>query len=62
MAGAVSAMQLDINPAHVHFYIFNKTNLGTYNAVFLNTELQKLNHSAQFLTGSQRDFFYVYKK
>ncbi len=62
MAGAKSAIQLDINPSHIHFYIFNKNNAGTYNAIFLNEELQRLNHSAKYLTGSERDFFYLYKK
>jgi hypothetical protein len=62
MAGAVSAMQLDINPSHIHFYVFNKNNAGTYDAIFLNKELQNLNRSAKYLTGSQRDFFYLYKK
>ena len=62
MAGAVSAMQLDINPSHIHFYVFNKNNTGTYDAIFLNKELQALNRSAKYLTGSQRDFFYLYKR
>jgi hypothetical protein len=62
MAGAVSAIQLDINPSHVHFYVFNKTNSGTYDVIFLNKDLQRLNRSAQYLTGSQRDFFYLYKR
>jgi hypothetical protein len=62
MAGAVSAIQLDINPSHIHFYVFNKNNTGSYDAIFLNKELQRLNRSAKYLTGSQRDFFYLYKK
>lgn len=62
MAGAVSATQLDINPSHIHFYIFNKTSSGDYKAIFLNKDLQRLNKSAQYLSGSQRDFFYLYKR
>jgi hypothetical protein len=62
LAGAESAIQLDINPSHVHFYVFNKTSGGAYNAIFLNKELERLNRSAQYLTGSPRDFFYLYKK
>ena len=62
MAGAVSAIQLDINPSHIHFYVFNKNNTGSYDAIFLNKELQHLNRSAKYLTGSERDFFYLYKR
>ncbi|MDR3519955.1 MAG: phosphodiester glycosidase family protein [Candidatus Pacebacteria bacterium] len=62
MAGAVSAIQLDINPSHIHFYTFSETSPGMYAATFLNTELAKLNRSAEYFIGSQRDFFYLYKK
>jgi hypothetical protein len=61
-AGAVTATQLDINPSHIHFYIFNKTETGEYKAIFLNKDLQRLNKSAQYLTGTTRDFFYLYKR
>lgn len=62
MAGAVSAIQLDINPAHIFFHILNKTSSGDYISIPLNKEIPNLNHSLQYITGSQRDFFYLYKK
>lgn len=62
MAGAVSAIQLDINPAHIFFHILNKTSSGNYVSIPLNKEIPNLNHSLQYITGSQRDFFYLYKK
>jgi hypothetical protein len=60
-AGAVEAIQLDINPSHIHFYTFSETTPGVYASTFLSTELEKLNRSAQYFTGSPRDFFYLYK-
>ncbi|MDE2399972.1 MAG: hypothetical protein KGL67_03120 [Patescibacteria group bacterium] len=62
MAGALSAVQLDINPSQVHFYVFNKNSKGTYDSIPLNKELQSLNHPARYFNGSSRDFFYLYKK
>ena len=61
-AGAVNAIQLDINPSQVHFYTFTKNSAGTYDSVALNKELQSLNKPARYFTGSQRDFFYLYQK
>ncbi len=59
-AGAVNAIQLDINPHWVRFNIFNSTGNGQYNSVPLNKDMQ--DGAKEYLNGYQKDFFYVYKK
>jgi len=62
MAGAVSAMQLDINPSQVRFDLFNRNATGSYDITALNQALAYLSDKNQYLKGYTRDFFYVYKK
>jgi len=60
MAGAVNAIQLDINPYWVRFNIFNSVGSGQYDSTPLNKDMQ--DGSKEYLNGYQKDFFYVYKK
>jgi hypothetical protein len=59
-AGAVNAMQLDINPVWVRFVIFNPLGNGLYNYYSLTKEM--VNGGYQDLIGYQKDFFYLVKK
>lgn len=59
-AGAVNAMQLDINPAWVRFSLFDYLGNGSYKYESLVSDM--INGGEQYLNGFQRDFFYVYKK
>lgn len=59
-AGAVNAIQLDINPIWVRFNIFEPNGAGKYISTTLTKDLQ--DGSKQYLNGYQKDFFYVYKK
>jgi hypothetical protein len=59
-AGAVNAMQLDINPVWVRFAIFNPRANGLYNYYSLTKDMT--NGGYQDLTGYQKDFFYLIKK
>jgi hypothetical protein len=60
MAGAVDAIQLDINPNWVRFNIFNTLGDGNYNSKPLTRDLK--DGSTTYLNGYSKDFFYVYKK
>jgi hypothetical protein len=60
LAGAVNAIQLDINPHWVRFNIFNSTGSGQYDSAPLNKDMQ--DGSKEYLNGYQKDFFYIYKK
>jgi len=60
VAGAVNAMQLDINPVWVRFIIFNSKETGSYDYYSLTKDM--VNGGAQYLTGYQKDFFYLLKK
>jgi hypothetical protein len=60
VAGAINAIQLDINPHWVRFNIFNSTGSGQYDSAPLNKDMQ--DGSKEYLNGYQKDFFYVYKK
>jgi len=60
VAGAVNAIQLDINPYWVRFNIFNKTGPGRYSSYPLIKEMQ--DGSRAYLNGYSKDFFYAYKK
>jgi len=59
-AGAVNAMQLDINPHWVRFNIFDTTGNGTYSTTTLMKGIT--DGSREYLHGYERDFFYVFKK
>lgn len=59
-AGAVNAIQLDINPIWVRFNIFDPSGQGKYTSVTLTKELQ--DGSRDYLNGYAKDFFYIYKK
>jgi hypothetical protein len=59
-AGAVNAMQLDINSAWVRFILFNAIGNGNY--TYDPLTLNMINGGYQYLHGYQKDFFYVYIK
>lgn len=59
MAGAIRAIQLDINPYWVRFNIFDY-NGQNYQTTTLNRHIQ--DGSKQFLSSYTKDFFYLYQK
>ncbi|MEI7750420.1 MAG: phosphodiester glycosidase family protein [Candidatus Moraniibacteriota bacterium] len=59
-AGAVNAIQLDINPIWVRFNIFEPADNGRYDSSTLTKDLQ--DGSKEYLNGYAKDFFYLYKK
>lgn len=59
-AGAVDAMQLDINPAWMSFNLFTPSAPGQYDSSPLTKDFR--NRGKQFLHGYNKDFFYLYKK
>lgn len=59
-AGAVNAIQLDINPIWVRFNVFDTTGPGTYDSTPLNKQLY--DGTKGYLHGYDKDFFYLYKK
>ncbi len=59
-AGAVNAVQLDINPIWVRFNIFEPTVPGKYKSTTLTKDLQ--DGSREYLNGYAKDFFYLYAK
>lgn len=58
-AGAVNAMQLDINPYWVRFAVFNNFQNGSYTHFTIMKGMQDGSYS--YLHGYQKDFFYVTK-
>jgi hypothetical protein len=62
MVGAVNAIQLDINPSQIYFFVFNKTSSGAYDSIPLNKALEFFTHRIKYFENSKRDFFYLYKK
>lgn len=60
IAGAVNAIQLDINPHWVRFNVFNSKGSGQYDSAPLNKEMS--DGAKEYLNGYQKDFFYLYKK
>lgn len=60
MAGAVNAIQLDINPNWVRFNLFNPIGNGQYTSTTLTRDLK--NGAQAYLTGYSKDFFYLYKR
>lgn len=59
-AGAVNAMQLDINPNWVRFNIFNDFSNGTYVSTPVMTGIK--DGTKSYLHGYNKDFFYITKK
>jgi hypothetical protein len=59
-AGAINAMQLDINPVWVRFILFNPLGNGLYKYYSLAKDMT--NGGYQDLTGYQKDFFYLVRK
>jgi hypothetical protein len=59
-AGAVDAMQLDINPVWVRFILFNSLSNGQYQYSPLTKDM--VNGGEQYLTGYQKDFFYLVER
>ena len=59
-AGAVNAIQLDINPIWVRFNLFEPIAPGKYKSTTLTKDLQ--DGSREYLNGYAKDFFYLYAK
>lgn len=59
-AGAINALQLDINPFWVRFILYAAKGNATYNYFPLLTSMQ--NGGYEYLHGYNKDFFYIYKK
>jgi Phosphodiester glycosidase len=59
-AGAVEAMQLDINPYWVRYIVYDSVGNGTYTYTPLLNVMENGGYS--YLHGYNKDFFYVYKK
>lgn len=59
-AGAVNAMQLDINPFWVRFVTFKPNGDGTYTSESLLKNME--NGGTSFLDGYQKDFFYIFAR
>lgn len=56
-AGAVMAMQLDINPFWVRAFLYERDAAGTLHTMKLNPAMQ--GNALDYLRGTQRDFFYL---
>jgi hypothetical protein len=56
-AGAVMAMQTDINPFWVRAFLYNRDAHGQLSIVKLNPQMQGTGY--EYLYGTQRDFFYL---
>src|SRR5581483_4398992 len=56
-AGAVMAMQTDINPFWVRAFLYNRNQHGTLGIEKLNPQMQGF--GTEYLNGTQRDFFYL---
>jgi len=59
-AGAVNAMQLDINPYWVRFALFTPAGNGSYETYSLLKNME--NGGMSYLHGYQKDFFYLYRR
>ena len=59
-AGAVNAMQLDINPYWVRYILFTSLGKGNYSYTPLLNDMQ--NGGYAYLHRYNKDFFYLYKK
>ncbi len=58
-AGAVNAIQLDINQPWVRYIIYQSIGNGKYNSAPLLTSMKG---GKEYLTKYNKDFFYIYKK
>ncbi len=56
-AGAVMAMQTDINPFWVRAFLYNRNSTGTFQITKLNPGMQ--GSGTEYLYGTVRDFFYL---
>ncbi len=56
-AGAVMAMQTDINPYWVRAFLYSHSSNGSFNIIKLNPGMQ--GSGTEYLYGNQRDFFYL---
>lgn len=56
-AGAVMAMQTDINPFWVRAFLYNRDNAGNRSITKLNPAMQGTGY--EYLSGTERDFFYL---
>ncbi len=56
-AGAVMAMQTDINPFWVRAFLYNRNASGSLQITKLNPGMQ--GSGTEYLYGTQRDFFYL---
>ena len=56
-AGAVTAMQTDINPFWVRAFLYNRGSNGTLQITKLNPGMQ--GSGSEYLYGTERDFFYL---
>lgn len=56
-AGAVSAMQTDINPYWVRAFLYNRSTAGSLQITKLNSGMQ--GSGTEYLSGFDRDFFYL---
>jgi Phosphodiester glycosidase len=56
-AGAMMAMQTDINPFWVRAFLYNRDRNGRINVAKLNPQMQGSGY--EYLYGTQRDFFYL---
>jgi hypothetical protein len=56
-AGAVMAMQTDINPFWVRAFLYNRNSQGTWNIVKLHPAMYGT--GTEYLSATQRDFFYL---
>lgn len=56
-AGAVMAMQTDINPFWVRAFLYNRNAQGTYDIIKLNPAMYGT--GTEYLSATQRDFFYL---
>lgn len=59
-AGALNAMQLDINPYWVRYILYDNIGNGRYSYYPLLTDMHNGGHA--YLHGYNKDFFYIYKK
>jgi len=56
-AGAVMAMQIDINPFWVRAFLYDRDDNGQLNISKLNPQMQGTGY--EYLYGTERDFFYL---
>ncbi|HWY79854.1 MAG TPA: phosphodiester glycosidase family protein [Candidatus Sulfotelmatobacter sp.] len=60
-AGAIEAMQLDINPYWVRYILYTSLGKGNYSYIPLLTNMQQ-NGGYSYIHSYNKDFFYIYTK